>query len=135
MLSLNVSHTQIGDSWIAILSSFLNSSNGVLSIDSHLWREWLWQNSLFIIIQTVIEALKFVTTGITPPGTSGGKNFILDPRLIERPEVVAEVKLNFSDFNGKKFVAGRKVMVSYIRKKGEEKMEFKTIEQTLKTRD
>lgn len=71
-----------------------------------------------LLTQTIIEALKFITTGVMPVGTQGGKSFVCDPKLVSRPEVVGEVKLNFSNYSGKKFAAGKKVMLSYVKRKG-----------------
>lgn len=34
--------------------------------------------------QTIIECLRFVTCGTLPPGTSNGKAFICDPKLVNR---------------------------------------------------
>jgi hypothetical protein len=46
--------------------------------------------------------LKLLTTGTFPPGTNGGKTFVLDPKLKRRPEVIAQVKMIFQALNKKK---------------------------------
>ncbi len=51
---------------------------------------------------TIIEALKLLTTGTFPPGTNGGKTFVLDPKFKRRPEVIAQVKMIFQALNKKK---------------------------------
>lgn len=50
-----------------------------------MWLEWFRQNSKLTLIQTIIECLKYVTTGLMPPGTMGGKSFVFDPKLVLRP--------------------------------------------------
>jgi DNA repair protein RAD50 len=43
---------------------------------------------------TIIECLKYATTGEQPPNSKGGA-FIHDPKLVGEREVLAQVKLRF----------------------------------------
>lgn len=47
---------------------------------------------------TIIEALKYATTGDLPPNSKGGA-FIHDPKVIKRNEVTAQVQLRFTNTN------------------------------------
>jgi DNA repair protein RAD50 len=44
---------------------------------------------------TIIEALKFITTGMLPPLSDGGKSFVHDPKMDGTALVKAQVKLSF----------------------------------------
>ena len=46
---------------------------------------------------TIIEALKFATSGGLPSGSRMGHNFVYYPKLENLPEVVGSVKLRFHD--------------------------------------
>jgi DNA repair protein RAD50 len=50
---------------------------------------------------TIIECLKYVTTGDLPPNSKGGA-FIHDPKMCGEKEVLAQVKLSFKSLNGAK---------------------------------
>ena len=45
--------------------------------------------------QTIIEALKYVTTGTLPPLSDGGKSFIHDPALESQSLTRAQIRLTF----------------------------------------
>jgi len=45
---------------------------------------------------TIIECLKYVTTGDTPPGTGKGQQFVHDPKMAREAAVKGQVKLQFS---------------------------------------
>ncbi|KAF9361291.1 DNA repair protein rad50 [Mortierella sp. AD094] len=47
---------------------------------------------------TVIECLKYATTGFLPPGTKGGA-FVNDPKMSDSPSVKAQVRLRFRNVN------------------------------------
>ncbi|KAJ9057832.1 DNA repair protein rad50 [Entomophthora muscae] len=59
---------------------------------------------------TIIEALKYATTGDMPPNTKGGA-FIHDPRVLGRNEVTSEVRLRFFNVNGLAMEAQRSAQV------------------------
>lgn len=61
---------------------------------------------------TIIECLKYATTGQYPPNTSRGAPFLHDPRMVDKKEVKAHVKLQFNMANGKKRVAMRSLQVT-----------------------
>jgi DNA repair protein RAD50 len=48
---------------------------------------------------TIIECLKYATTGDLPPNSKGGA-FIHDPKLANETEVKAQIKLKFRNVNG-----------------------------------
>ncbi|GAB7354017.1 hypothetical protein MBLNU459_g4606t1 [Dothideomycetes sp. NU459] len=60
---------------------------------------------------TIIECLKYITTGDQPPNSKGGA-FIHDPKLCGEKEVLAQVKLSFKATNGSKMVATRSLQLT-----------------------
>ncbi|KAL8722702.1 MAG: hypothetical protein Q9225_000869 [Loekoesia sp. 1 TL-2023] len=60
---------------------------------------------------TIIESLKYATTGELPPNSKGGA-FIHDPKLCGEKEVLAQVKLQFRDPSGAKLVVTRNVSLT-----------------------
>jgi DNA repair protein RAD50 len=62
-------------------------------------------------IQTIIECLKYATTGDLPPNSKGGA-FIHDPKLCGEKEVLAQVKLSFKATSGAKMVATRSLQLT-----------------------
>ena len=60
---------------------------------------------------TIIECLKYATTGLLPPNSKGGA-FIHDPKLCGEKEVLAQVKLSFRATSGAKMVATRSVQLT-----------------------
>ena len=60
---------------------------------------------------TIIECLKYATTGELPPNSKGGA-FIHDPKLCGEKEVLAQVKLAFRSTAGLKFVATRSLQLT-----------------------
>ena len=65
---------------------------------------------------TIIECLKYASTGDQPPGTRGGA-FIHDPKMANEKEVKAQVKLRFVAANGNKMLAVRNLSVT-VKKNG-----------------
>lgn len=61
--------------------------------------------------QTIIECLKYATTGDLPPNSKGGA-FIHDPKLCGEKEVLAQVKLSFKGTSGAKMVATRSLQLT-----------------------
>ncbi|KAI4153552.1 MAG: hypothetical protein LQ340_002254 [Diploschistes diacapsis] len=59
---------------------------------------------------TVIEALKYATTGDKPPNSRGGA-FIHDPALVGEKEVRAQVKLSFQSTGGANMVLTRSLVL------------------------
>lgn len=60
---------------------------------------------------TIIECLKYATTGELPPNSKGG-NFVHDPKLCDEKEVRAQVKLRFFATSGKELTLTRSLQVT-----------------------
>ncbi|KAJ9220450.1 hypothetical protein DTO169C6_7194 [Paecilomyces variotii] len=60
---------------------------------------------------TIIECLKYATTGELPPNSKGGA-FIHDPKLCGEKEVLAQVKISFQSTSGAKMVATRSLQLT-----------------------
>ncbi|OSD07185.1 hypothetical protein PYCCODRAFT_1402589 [Trametes coccinea BRFM310] len=76
---------------------------------------------------TIIECLKYVTTGDQPPNTRGGA-FIHDPKMANEKEVKAQVKLRFFAANRTRMLAIRNLSVT-MKKNGA--LTMKTLESIL----
>ena len=76
---------------------------------------------------TIIECLKYATTGDQPPGTRGGA-FIHDPKMANEKEVKAQVKLRFMAADGRRMLAIRNLSVTMKKTAG---MTMKTLESIL----
>ena len=79
---------------------------------------------------TIIECLKYVTTGDLPPNSKGGA-FIHDPKVANEREVKAQIKLKFRNVSGKQLVCTRSLQLTQRAKK----IEMKTLENVLMTKD
>lgn len=73
---------------------------------------------------TIIECLKYVTSGDFPPGGKGN-TFVHDPKDARETEVHAQIRLQFRDVNNE-VVAVQRSMQSTQR--GKKAPEFKTLE-------
>jgi DNA repair protein RAD50 len=80
---------------------------------------------------TIIECLKYATTGDQPPNTRGGA-FIHDPKMANEKEVKAQVKLRFYAANDTRMLAVRNLSVT-VKKTGA--MTMKTLENILALAD
>ncbi|KAF2071270.1 hypothetical protein CYY_007407 [Polysphondylium violaceum] len=78
---------------------------------------------------TIIECLRYATTGETPPNCSNGQAFIHDTKIAGETEVKAQIKLKFKSPNGKPIVAVRSL--SLIQKL--HKQEYKQIDSSLQS--
>ncbi|KIK01859.1 hypothetical protein K443DRAFT_678003 [Laccaria amethystina LaAM-08-1] len=76
---------------------------------------------------TIIECLKYATTGDQPPNTRGGA-FIHDPKMANEKEVKAQVKLRFHAANGNRMLAVRNLSVTVKKNAG---LTMKTLESIL----
>jgi DNA repair protein RAD50 len=54
---------------------------------------------------TIIECLKYATTGEMPPNVKQG--FVNDPQITDEAEVLAQIKLRFKAVNGLEMVVTR----------------------------
>ncbi|KAF2203321.1 DNA repair protein-like protein rad50 [Delitschia confertaspora ATCC 74209] len=61
---------------------------------------------------TIIECLKYATTGELPPNSKTGGAFIHDPKLCGEKEVLAQVKLSFKSTSGARMVATRSLQLT-----------------------
>jgi DNA repair protein RAD50 len=84
-----------------------------------------------LIRETIIEVLKYITTGALPPSCDKGKNFVMEPKLLSQAELIADARLKFRAFNGRPVLARRKALLTQSNKGAK----FESIEQTLKTKD
>ncbi|EEP75753.1 conserved hypothetical protein [Uncinocarpus reesii 1704] len=62
-------------------------------------------------LYTIIECLKYATTGELPPNSKGGA-FIHDPKLCGEKEVLAQVKLAFKATSGARMVVTRSLQLT-----------------------
>ncbi|KAJ4307862.1 DNA repair protein rad50 [Neodidymelliopsis sp. IMI 364377] len=61
---------------------------------------------------TIIESLRYATTGDLPPYSKTGGAFIHDPKLRNEKELLAQVKLSFRSTSGVRMVATRNLQVT-----------------------
>ncbi|EGW31450.1 uncharacterized protein SPAPADRAFT_67510 [Spathaspora passalidarum NRRL Y-27907] len=78
---------------------------------------------------TIIECLKYATTGDLPPNSKGGA-FVHDPSLSGRSNVSGQIKLAFRNVNGKSMITTRTVQLSKKQSRGSAAatLTFKTME-------
>lgn len=86
---------------------------------------------------TVIEALKYATTGELPPLTDKGKGFVHDPKVVGTQSVKAAIKLSFRTPSGKPMAVQRVFQVTQKRATSgaESKQEFKALESVIRSVD
>jgi len=88
-------------------------------------------SSIFLSgLKTIIECLKYATTGDQPPNTRGGA-FVHDPSMANEKEVKAQVKLRFHAANGTRMLVVRNLSVT----KKKNGLTMKTLEGILSTAD
>ncbi|XP_013403610.1 DNA repair protein RAD50 [Lingula anatina] len=58
---------------------------------------------------TIIESLKYSTTGEFPPGAGRGQAFVHDPKIANEPLVRGQVRLQFQDVQGKICIVQRTI--------------------------
>ncbi|KAL9618444.1 MAG: hypothetical protein Q9160_006822 [Pyrenula sp. 1 TL-2023] len=78
---------------------------------------------------TIIECLKYATTGELPPNSKGGA-FIHDPNIVKEKEVLAQVKLQFKAMSGTTMVVTRSLSLTVKKTTRQQK----TLEGNLTTR-
>ncbi|KAI8453260.1 AAA domain-containing protein [Phakopsora pachyrhizi] len=111
---------------------------GIRSFDSQSIAVMQFYSPLTVIVgqngsgkTTIIECLKYITTGDLPPNTKGGA-FVHDPGMAGESTVMAEVLLRFKNAAGTKLVASRRLQVSRRKNAG---LTMKTLEGTLSYHD
>ena len=77
---------------------------------------------------TIIECLKYATTGDQPPGTTRDGAFVHDPNIANENEVKAQVQLRFFAANGQRMLAVRNLSAT---KKDTAGATMRTLESTL----
>lgn len=75
---------------------------------------------------TIIECLKYGTTGLMPPG-SVGSAFVHDPQMAGEKEVMAQVKIQFTATDNSKMVCTRNMQLTVTKAKST----FKTLDATI----
>ncbi|KAI9660134.1 MAG: DNA repair protein rad50 [Bathelium mastoideum] len=92
---------------------------GVRSFDNQISETIQFFSPLTLIVgyngsgkTTIIECLKYATTGQLPAHSKSGGAFIHDPNLCHEKEVLAQVKLSFVASNGARMVTTRKLQLS-----------------------
>ena len=76
---------------------------------------------------TIIECLKYATTGCLPPGAQSGQSFVHDPKIAGRTEVKGQIKLKFKNRVPQTMVCVRDLQVTQTRTK----ITFKALEGVL----
>lgn len=84
---------------------------------------------------TIIEALRFACCGSLPPNIKNGQAFVNDPSMTNSSEVKAHIKLSFTNHTGNKCIVTRalQVLKKNTIKNSQPKLEFKTLDASLKT--
>ncbi|KAJ1971530.1 DNA repair protein rad50 [Dimargaris xerosporica] len=75
---------------------------------------------------TIIECLKYASTGDLPPNSKGGA-FIHDPHLTQTPDTKAQIKLKFTNINKQSLICTRSIQLTQRAKT----MSQKTLENLL----
>lgn len=84
---------------------------------------------------TIIECLKYATTGDLPPNSKGGA-FVNDPSIASRSSVTAQVKLAFLNANGKSMITTRTMQLTKKKtRSGVSSNTFKTLDGQLAVMD
>ncbi|CUM64718.1 uncharacterized protein PRCAT00002328001 [Priceomyces carsonii] len=77
---------------------------------------------------TIIECLKYATTGDLPPNSKGGA-FVIDTEIVGRNNVTAQVKLAFKDVMGRSMITTRSMQLTKKKSNGKASSNtFKTLE-------
>ncbi|GAA6018937.1 hypothetical protein JCM11491_005685 [Sporobolomyces phaffii] len=112
---------------------------GIRSFDSNEISVMQFFSPLTVIVghngsgkTTIIECLKYATTGDLPPGSKGGA-FVHDPTIAGTSEVKAQVKLRFNNTRREKMLVERRLQVT--KKKTASGLSMKTLEGTISYAD
>lgn len=79
---------------------------------------------------TIVESVRYATTGDLPPNSKGGA-FLHDPKLSGEREVLGQIKLAFVNVNGKEMVCTRSMQLTMKKSS----VQFKTLEGNLVVAD
>jgi DNA repair protein RAD50 len=110
---------------------------GVRSFDPTSGEALIFYTPLTLIVghngagkTTIIECLKYATTGEMPPNSKNAA-FVHDPKMANQSEVKAQVKLRFRNVNNEEVVCTRSMVATQTASK----LSFKSLEQVLLIRD
>lgn len=70
---------------------------------------------------TIIECLKYATTGALPPGASAGQSFVHDPKMAGTSEIKGQIKLRFKNKLATSMVCVRDLALSITGRTGKYK--------------
>ncbi|GAM22057.1 hypothetical protein SAMD00019534_052320 [Acytostelium subglobosum LB1] len=79
---------------------------------------------------TIIECLKYASTGEMPPNCANGQAFIHDPKIAGSAEVKAQIKMRFKNPHGKPIVATRALCLI---QKAMNKQEYRQLDASLQS--
>ncbi|KAG9296018.1 hypothetical protein G9A89_011870 [Geosiphon pyriformis] len=109
---------------------------GIRSFDPDTPAQIEFQTPLTILVghngagkTSIIEALKYATTGELPPNAKVGGAFVYDPKIKGEPNVKAQVQLLFRGVDGNEFICSRSLQV----KQTAGKLSLSTIETLLQS--
>ena len=80
---------------------------------------------------TIIESLKFATTGQMPPGANKGQSFVNDPGMTDSTEVKGSIKLRFNNANNEVCILQRSMQLT----KKKTTLAFKQLDGSVKEKD
>jgi len=80
---------------------------------------------------TIIEALKFITTGVQPPNAENGKAWVHDPQLSDVVLVKGQIRLLLNDLNRQNHLVIRSFQVTQKK----DKREFKALDSSIAHKD
>ena len=108
---------------------------GIRSFDPETEETIEFYNPLTMIVgangcgkTTIIECLKYVSTGSMPPGVGKGASFVSDPSISDASQVKANIKVRLEDGEGMPTVITRSFQVT----KKPNKVEFKALDGTVR---
>lgn len=82
---------------------------------------------------SIIESLKYATTGVMPPNSNNGKTFIHDIQYANKPIIHGQVRLKFTDIEKKSTVITRSIQASIKQQKNKKpNITFRQINSVIK---
>ncbi|KAH8723149.1 P-loop containing nucleoside triphosphate hydrolase protein [Phaeosphaeriaceae sp. PMI808] len=130
----NIQHVYASHSLLDLLICFLPVGYSIRSFGPEKGETIVFNAPLTLIVgwngsgkTTIIESLRYATTGDLPPNSKTGGAFLHDPKLRNEKELMAQVKLSFKSTSGVRMVATRNMQVT-VKKTGRSQ---KTLEGSL----
>ncbi|KAF7488256.1 DNA repair protein RAD50 [Sarcoptes scabiei] len=81
---------------------------------------------------SIIESLKYVTTGIMPPNSNAGKTFIHDVQFTDQTLVRAQIRLMFLDVENKQTIITRSMQSNLKIVRGKSQVTFRQMNSVIK---